>query len=284
MQKFITNNDIIYLNVGGEKIVTSRGTLTLVPGTLLSKMFSGKWEDKIMKDKDGYIFLDYSPALFKCLIDQLREWNDTVFAEEEKVFGLPAGFEQQFQKFIQQLGFDSKYVNKSASSNIQESNQERFNKLVGKIELADNGKVARHDASVTQSEVRGTGLYSTGIHRIRLKMEKVVDWVYVGIINHSAPAHEHSRTSTSAYGWLSGTRKYVFIKGQNNPGYDGYDGDICENDAVDLVLNCNEFKIQLLNKRTSKQYEIPIDSQACPFPWQLNVNLYNPNTSVRILS
>jgi len=60
---------IIHLNVGGEKMSTSRATLTLIEGTSLATMFSGKSDDKLMKDADGYIFLDYDPAVsrnFEC--------------------------------------------------------------------------------------------------------------------------------------------------------------------------------------------------------------------------
>ena len=61
---------IVNLNVGGEKMSTSRATLTLVEGSLLATMFSGKWEDKLMKDANGCIFLDYDPVVsrnFACL-------------------------------------------------------------------------------------------------------------------------------------------------------------------------------------------------------------------------
>ncbi len=64
MEKFIVSSSpIVNLNVGGEKMSTSRATLTLVEGSLLATMFSGKWDDKLMKDSNGCIFLDYDPAV-----------------------------------------------------------------------------------------------------------------------------------------------------------------------------------------------------------------------------
>lgn len=60
-KRIASASPIINLNVGGEKMSTSRATLTLIEGTLLATMFSGKWEDKLMKDADSYIFLDYDP-------------------------------------------------------------------------------------------------------------------------------------------------------------------------------------------------------------------------------
>jgi len=58
-----STSPIVNLNVGGEKMSTSRATLVLIEGSLLATMFSGKCEDNLMKDKTGCIFLDYDPAV-----------------------------------------------------------------------------------------------------------------------------------------------------------------------------------------------------------------------------
>lgn len=61
-------SDIIILNVGGERMYTYRSTLTIDPDSDLAAMFSGKWEDVIPKDKDGYVFLDFDPNVSMNLI------------------------------------------------------------------------------------------------------------------------------------------------------------------------------------------------------------------------
>jgi len=58
-------SSIVELNVGGENMSTSRATLTLVDGSSLATMFSGKWEDKLRKDAAGRIFLDHDPVVSK---------------------------------------------------------------------------------------------------------------------------------------------------------------------------------------------------------------------------
>lgn len=64
METFIASaSSIVDLNVGGEKISTLRTTLTIIEGSLLAIMFLGNWEDKLIKDANGYIFLDYDPAV-----------------------------------------------------------------------------------------------------------------------------------------------------------------------------------------------------------------------------
>ena len=54
----IGQDDVIELNVGGEIMATTRSTLCQVEGSLLASMFSGRWEDKLCKDKQRNYFLD----------------------------------------------------------------------------------------------------------------------------------------------------------------------------------------------------------------------------------
>jgi len=66
-------DDIIELNVGGEKMTTLRSTLTAVPNSKLSLMFSKDDQKKTLPiDKQGAVFFDYNPIYFNYLLDQLR--------------------------------------------------------------------------------------------------------------------------------------------------------------------------------------------------------------------
>jgi hypothetical protein len=65
-----TENDIIVINVGGEKVVTFRKTLTGVSGSNLALLTSASKEVK--RDRLGRPFLDQNPTLFRHLLDQLR--------------------------------------------------------------------------------------------------------------------------------------------------------------------------------------------------------------------
>ncbi|CAF1074012.1 unnamed protein product [Adineta steineri] len=76
-------NDIISLNVGGEKIVTLRKTLTSVPNSKLAQLISSTKGTKY--DQLGQPFLDYNPKLFQHLLDQLRQGkNLTAPSGEDK--------------------------------------------------------------------------------------------------------------------------------------------------------------------------------------------------------
>jgi hypothetical protein len=66
------DDDIVELNVGGNKMACMRSTLCQVKGSLLEVMFSGRWEENLKKDKQGRIFLDMNPAYFMIIVNYLR--------------------------------------------------------------------------------------------------------------------------------------------------------------------------------------------------------------------
>ncbi|CAM4857870.1 unnamed protein product [Rotaria socialis] len=66
-------DDVIELNVGGQKITTLRSTLTAVPSSKLARMFSkDNTEKHLPVDQQGAVFFDYNPIYFNYLLDQLR--------------------------------------------------------------------------------------------------------------------------------------------------------------------------------------------------------------------
>jgi hypothetical protein len=67
------SDDVIELNVGGQKMTTLRSTLTVVPHSKLARMFSkDNTEKNLPMDKQGAVFFDYNPLYFNYLLDQLR--------------------------------------------------------------------------------------------------------------------------------------------------------------------------------------------------------------------
>lgn len=71
------NNDLIGLNFGGERTVTVKRSLLLqFEGSTLAAMFSGRYDHQLDHDKEGNVFLDYSPSVMVPLIDFLRLYRD----------------------------------------------------------------------------------------------------------------------------------------------------------------------------------------------------------------
>ena len=47
----INDSDKIHLNVGGTEMYAVRETLTKINGSRLEALFSGRWEDKLLRDE-----------------------------------------------------------------------------------------------------------------------------------------------------------------------------------------------------------------------------------------
>lgn len=74
MQGLRLMDDVLQLNVGGKEVcAVRRATLCIAGESMLSSMFSGRWDDALTKDTDGRIFIDSTPELFMPLLDFLRQ-------------------------------------------------------------------------------------------------------------------------------------------------------------------------------------------------------------------
>lgn len=281
MTKFCVSTQIdpiISLNVGGEVFTTRQSTLKKIPETVLALSLDAPWTESFARDHLDRLFLDFDPNIFRFLLDQLRTWNSS-----KKTFRLPKDGDQRdsFKQLCHQLHFPTTLYEGS-------DRVDKFNKICGHILLEGKGLIARHVGTYRYAECRGTNTYSTGIHRIFLGLQHHTMETFntfIGIIWSSSPMQENSFELPTAYGWAG--RGQVYLRGvpSSTIGYAGYDSDICSNDLVELVLNCQLATISLFNHRTKKRYEIPVDvQQGCPFPWQLHVNLYAPEDSVQIFS
>jgi len=90
------HNDVVDLNVGGQKFSTLRSTLTKYSGSMLDAMFSGR--HPMTKDKKGNYFIDRNPDIFRLVLEYLRIDNfpffqspneRVAFFRELDYFGLP---------------------------------------------------------------------------------------------------------------------------------------------------------------------------------------------------
>ncbi|CAF4055083.1 unnamed protein product [Adineta steineri] len=100
----IDNTDVIQLNVGGEIITTIRETLICIPKSILSIIFNGQWERKIQRDRNGNIFFDFHPILFRHLLHQLQ-----IFDKNNPMhFSPPLDplLVEPFKKMLRKLGLE----------------------------------------------------------------------------------------------------------------------------------------------------------------------------------
>ena len=105
-----SDNDIIHLNIGGQKLTTKRSTLCQVENSLLATMFSGRCEESLERDQDGAVFLDFNPQYFVLILDYLREKR---IGQPGKPVPLPKVADDQLEPFnnlLQCLGLSDEIV------------------------------------------------------------------------------------------------------------------------------------------------------------------------------
>jgi|AntRauTorckE5430_2_1112549.scaffolds.fasta_scaffold04752_1 hypothetical protein len=64
-------SDIIRLNVRGTEMFARRDTLTIVKSSRLEALFSGRWENQLLRDDQGRVFMDVDPKSFKKILEYL---------------------------------------------------------------------------------------------------------------------------------------------------------------------------------------------------------------------
>ncbi len=197
----VSDDDIIRLNVGGQKFTTTRSTLCQVEGSLLATMFSGRWEDAVKRDEDGAVFFDFNPQYFGYILDYLRAKR---IATPEKPAPLPKVPQDQaknFDNFVEYLGLISEIVPTEIAPN------EKFNLRSSGVVLQEDGKVAVIDSSGRHNYVLGENVYKQGTVRHKLKIESFQgnNWIMVGIVKADVvPQGNDSHFWLDSKGWSLG--------------------------------------------------------------------------------
>ena len=282
MEAFVvSDDDIIDLNVGGQKLTTTRSTLCQVEGSFLASMFSGRWEDSLKRDKDGAVFFDFNPQHFVLILDYLRQKK---FASPENPAPLPKVSEDQLQSFtnlVDYLGLNDEIV--PTSTKIFPT--EKFQTHSQEVTLQEGGKVAVHDRTWEYGYVLGENVYHQGTVNIKLKLESFENnhWVFVGIIRGDAvpviPTYNSSCGWSGSYGWILGSNGGRVWKDGSCTTDNTLKGLSKQGDTVELVLDCDAGKLSL-RLPTGQQFHIEIAKSKT---WELNVTLYNVNDKIRIM-
>ena len=282
MEAFVvSDDDIIDLNIGGQRLSTTRSTLCQVEGSLLASMFSGRWEDGLKRDKDGAVFFDFNPQHFVLILDYLRRKK---VASPENPAPLPKVSEDQLESFtdlVEYLALNDEIV--PTSTEIFPG--EKFQTHSPKVALQEGGKVAVQDGIEGHGYVLGENVYHQGTVNIKLKLESFENnqWMFVGIIRGDVipevPQDNCSCRWSGSYGWSLGptsgrvwkdgactidkTLETLFEKG----------------DTVELVLDCDAGTLSL-RLPTGQQFQIEIPKFKS---WKLNLTLLYSDDKIRIM-
>ena len=272
----MSDNDIIHLNIGGQKLTTKRSTLCQVENSLLATMFSGRWEDSLERDQDGAVFLDFNPQYFVLILDYLREKR---IAQPGKPIPLPKVADDQSERFnnlLQYLGLSDEIVPKKITPS------EKFGQHSSGVTVQESGTVAVKGPDRGTKYILGENVYQQGTVKLKLKLESFQnnEWMFVGIVKRNVvPPDNYSYRWRGSYGWVLGRHGGVWKDGSGT-NENTLNNVTKQGDTVDLVVDCDAAKLSLhLSKGQQFHIEIP-KSQT----WRLNVNLLNSNDKIRIIN
>ena len=206
----LNDNDIIHLNVGGQKLTSKRSTLCQVENSLLANIFSGRWEKSLERDQDGAVFLDFNPQYFVLILDYLRAKR---IGQPGKLISLPKVAEEQqedFNSLLQYLGLSDEIAPKEITPS------EKFGEHSLGVSVQDGGKVAAHGRHTGPNYILGENVYQQGIVKLRLRIEsfRKNDWMFVGIVKGDVvQPNNDSYLWRGVYGWVLGKSGQVWSDG-----------------------------------------------------------------------
>jgi len=101
-----SGDDLVDLNVGGHFMSTSRHVLCSAEGSLLASLFSGQYDDKHLRDKDGRIFLDLDPVIFGKLLSHFRLRRLASPEEGAPLPVVPEELKQDYDMMLRHFGLN----------------------------------------------------------------------------------------------------------------------------------------------------------------------------------
>ncbi|CAF1546397.1 unnamed protein product [Adineta ricciae] len=142
----------------------------------------------------------------------------------------------------------------------------------GQCRRMDDGQTFETIKRLTFNCAVGRNSYSTGNHRIRIKLH--YGSAFVGIRSRHIQVEPNLNKmycgTPSTYGWYTHGRR--FVDGQ----WDGERIHISNADGavIELTLHCNEHRLSIvICKDSSERDEIEVNDLHCPFPWCLFVQI-----------
>ena len=271
----VSDDDIIHLNVGGQKFTSTRSTLCQVEGSLLATMFSGRWEDGLKRDEDGAVFLDYNPQYFGYILDYLRAKKIATPENPAPLPKVPQDHERNFSNLVEYLL--SKEI---VPSEIETG--EKFNLRSPNISLQEDGRVAVHGSSGRHQHILGENVYQHGITHFKLKLESFQNnkWIMVGILKADVlPQSDGLIAWPGCNGWSLGSSYLGVFNNGSFTTNNMFQNVTKQGDTVELVLDCDEGKLSL-HLPTGQQSHIEIPKSQS---WKLYVNLCGANDKIRIV-
>ncbi|XP_028410831.1 uncharacterized protein LOC114533497 [Dendronephthya gigantea] len=239
----VRDDDILHLNVGGQKFTTKRSTLCQVEGSLFAKMFSGRWEDSLERDHDGAVFFDFNPQFVAIILDYLRAKRISTLENPNKIPKIPEDQVRNFNILVKYLCLSDEIFPTEIVFD------EKFNLHGPGVTLEEDGKVAVHDGNSGHEYVLGENIHRQKSVDMKLKLESLLDnfWVFIGILEGDfQPPNKFSCDCPGSNGWSLGSSG---AQGMRKEGTFTKDSTLVnvtkEGDTMKLILDCDADKLSL---------------------------------------
>lgn len=186
------------------------------------------------------------------------------------------GSERAFLDLLHILQFDERLIDHQAmtttdidtcsSAHSEEAEEiERFLTGNNPYVRLTNGNRTCENLNGSWHCVFGTLNYSTGIHQLRLRLEKGTTDVLMGVCSRlRPPTGPFYYNKLSTCGWF--THRHVITNGQGSSiGWP----QVNENDILQITINCNDKLLTIVNERNRAKNNIEMNVYQAPFPWCL---------------
>jgi hypothetical protein len=116
----VKDDDILKINAGGTIFTVRRETLTQVKGSRLEVLFSGRWENRLLRDEDGNIFIDVDSDCFKKILDYLYMIKLSASAPSDAFkVEIPADGDEMTDLYVDFFGIGDE-LNRGAPSSLSQ--------------------------------------------------------------------------------------------------------------------------------------------------------------------
>eukprot|EP00210_Caulerpa_lentillifera_P004856 g4636.t1 len=229
----VSNDELIHMNVGGTIITAKRGVLRVFEGSVLDLIFSGRWEDRIVRDNEGRVFLDYDPDLFRVILRYLSAIHTYgAAAEHLEIRPIPNHLEAEFRLMLAHLGLHKL---------IQPTVQFKWSPILKSpgVTLQNQNTVAVANAILTLRHfILSESIWKSGLFQFEVSFDLIEEWLMIGIIRADVTLQptEDSCIKEGVYGF--GSNGEVFINGVESSG-EGYPGrKFSTGDRLKIELDC----------------------------------------------
>lgn len=165
----------------------------------------------------------------------------------------------------------------TSTDDVNIVNDERFVQIYtpddNAVQLLNNGRTVKNITYFLYACALGIQSYSSGIHRIRIRID--TGFPFIGIRSRNIPPVADQEcagrydNAPSTYGW--GRDFDHIINGRYSRRGSVYVNRIGH--VYSFTINCDQRRLSILDENTGEQDEVEVDICYAPFPWCLCINL-----------